>query len=201
MCSSHEAISTDQQQNLRLQGYNFEVVHTEGSQNPLDFLSRHSSLNADDKQDTLTEEYVNFLASAAVPNAMILAEIQETTAQDITMQANLIRTQSSRNMEKLPKRVGDVDCAELNWFKQVRHELTVNHETNVILQDSRIVVPAALCDRAVSIAHESHQGLVETKQLFRENIWFPGIDDTVHRMIKKCIACQANDPSNHLDLL
>ena len=28
--------------NLRLQGYDFEVVHTEGSQNPSDFLSRHS---------------------------------------------------------------------------------------------------------------------------------------------------------------
>ena len=74
---------------LRLQGYDFEIVHTEGSQNPSDFLSRHSSLN-----DTLAEEYVNFLALAAVPKAMTLAEIQEATAQDITMQclANLICT-------------------------------------------------------------------------------------------------------------
>ena len=66
--------------NLRLQGYDFEVVHTEGSQNPSDFLSRHSSANDNDKQGTLAEEYVNFLASAAVPKAMTLAEIQEATA-------------------------------------------------------------------------------------------------------------------------
>ena len=127
--------------NLRLQGYDFEIVHTEGSQNPSDFLSRHSSLNADDKQDTLAEEYVNFLALAAVPKAMTLAEIQEATAQDITMQclANLIRTQSWRNIEELPKQFRGADRAELNRFKQVQHELTVNHETNIILRDSRIV--------------------------------------------------------------
>ena len=69
-------------------------MHTEGSQNLSDFLSRHSSLNADDKQDALAEEYVNFLALATVPKAITLAEIQEATAQDITMQClvNLIRT-------------------------------------------------------------------------------------------------------------
>ena len=95
---------------------------------------------------------------------MILAEIQEATAQDITIQclANLIHTQSCRNMEKLPEQFGDADCAKLNRFKQVRHELTVNHETNIILRDSHIVVPAALCDKAVSIAHDSQQGLVKT---------------------------------------
>ena len=134
---------------------------------------------------------------------MTLAEIQEATAQDITMQclANLIRTQSWRNIEELPEQFRGADRAELNRFKQVQHELTVNHETNIILRDSRIVVPAALRDKAVSIAHEGHQGLVKTKQLLREKIWFPGIDDTVQRMMKNCIACQANGPSNHPDPL
>ena len=188
---------------MRLQGYDFEIVHTEGSQNPSDFLSRHSSLNDDDKQGTLAEEYVNFLTSAAVPKAMTLAEIQEATAQDVTMQclANLIRTQSWRNIEKLPQKFQNADRTELNRFKQIQHELTVNVKTNIILRDRCIVVPAALRDKAISIAHEGHQGLVKTKQLLREKIWFPGIDDTVKRMINKCIVCQANGPSNHPDPL
>ena len=115
--------------------------------------------------------------------------------------ANFIRIQSWRNIENLPEQFQDADHAEFNQFKHVQHELTVNHETNIILQDSRIVVPAALHDKAVSIAHEGHQGLVKTKQLIHEKIWFPGIDDTVQRMIKNCIACQANGPSNHPDSL
>ena len=115
--------------------------------------------------------------------------------------ANLICTKSWRNIEKLPEQFRDADRAELNRFKHVRHELTVNHETNIILRDSHIVVPAALRNKVVSIAHEGHQGLVKTKQLLREKIWFPGIDDTAQRMIKNCIACQANGPSNHPDPL
>ena len=125
-------------------------------QNLSDFLSRHSSLEENDKQGTLAEEYVNFLASAAVPKAMTLAEIQEATAQDITMQclAYLIPTQSWRNIDKLPQ-FQDADRTELNRFKQVRHELTVNGPTNIILRDRRIIIPAALRDKAISIAQGS----------------------------------------------
>ena len=47
-------------------------------------------------------------------------------------------------------------------------------------------------DKAVSIAH----GLEKTKQLHHEKIWFPGIDDTVQRIIKKCIARQTSGTSN-----
>ena len=183
--------------NLRLQGYDFEIVHTEGSQNPSDFLSRHSSLKENDEQGTLAKEYVNFLASAAVPKAMTLAKIQEATAQDVTMQclANLICAQSWRNIDKLPQQFQDVDRTELNHFKQIQHNLTVNGQTNIILRDRHIVVPAALRDKAISIAHGGHQGLVKTKQLLHEKIWFPGIDDAVKKMIEKCIACQANGSS------
>ena len=134
---------------------------------------------------------------------MILAEIQEATAQDITMQclANFIRTKSWRNIDKLPQQFQDADCTELNPFKQVQHDLTVNGQMNIILRDKRIVIPAVLRDKAISIAHEGHQGLVNTKQLLREKIWFPGINDAVKKMIDKCIACQVNGPNNHPDPL
>ena len=64
------------------------------------------------------------------------------------------------------------------------------------MRGSRIVIPSSLQNRAISIAHEGHQGLVKTKQLIREKIWFPGIDKTVKDMIGSCIACQANSNPN-----
>ncbi len=60
--------------NLRLQSYDFEVVHTRGSQNPSDFLSRHSIPDEEGKT-SLAEEYVHFLATNAVPKAVTLDEI------------------------------------------------------------------------------------------------------------------------------
>ena len=103
---------------------------------------------------------------------MTLAVIQDATAQGVSIQclASLICTQSWRNIEKIPQQFREADPAELNWFKQVRNELTVNDQTNVILCDRRIVILAALCDKAISIIHEGYQGLVKTKQLLREKI-------------------------------
>jgi hypothetical protein len=43
---------------------------------------------------------------------------------------------------------------------------------------------------SISSAHESHQGVAETKQLLREKVWWPGIDNDVETMIKNCHACQ-----------
>ena len=62
------------------------------------------------------------------------------------------------------------------------------------------MIPKALRDRAISIAHKGHQGLVKTKQLLHEKIWFPRID-SVKQKIDKCIACQANSSGNHPDPL
>ena len=49
--------------------------------------------------------------------------------------------------------------------------------------------------------HEGHQGLVKTKKLLREKVWFPGIDEEVKRIIDSCIPCQANGPENRPDPL
>ena len=38
--------------------------------------------------------------------------------------------------------------------------------------------------------HESHQGIVKTKQLLRQKVWWPSIDIDVMSTIKTCHACQ-----------
>ena len=72
----------------------------------------------------------------------------------------------------------------------------MNSDSDVILHGNRIIIPT-LQQRAISIAHEGHQGLVKTKKLLREKIWFPRIDEETKKMIDQCIACQANGPENH----
>ena len=48
---------------------------------------------------------------------------------------------------------------------------------NIILRGTRIVLPEALQQRAIDIAHESHQDLSKIKALLRTKTWFPGTDD------------------------
>jgi len=56
-------------------------------------------------------------------------------------------------------------------------------------------------ERAISIAHEGHQGLVKTKQLLREKVWFLKIDDRVKTKVEQYVACQANSSGSRPDPL
>ena len=52
------------------------------------------------------------------------------------------------------------------------------------------MIPYSLQKRLLELAHESHMGVVKTKQLLRQKVWWPRIDDHVAQMIKTCHACQ-----------
>ena len=95
----------------------------------------------------------------------------------------------------------NVNIAELKMFSKVRVELTVNDEASIILRGNRIVIPVTLRQQAMAIAHEGHQGIVKTKQLLREKIWFPRIDEEVKELVGNCLVCQANGPASHPDPL
>ena len=46
----------------------------------------------------------------------------------------------------------------------------------------------------VNLAHEGYQGLVKTKSLLREKVWFPHIDKLVESTVKSCEACLIATP-------
>ena len=151
--------------NLRLQGYNFTVVHTKGSQNPSDFLSRHPNPKENEKLDLLAEDY---LITHAVPKAMSLEEIQLATKADNTLQrlTEIIHMEQWESVIRGSTWEG-VDQSELQLFSKVKDELTVNDDSGIILPGSRIVIPS---QKAISLAHEGHQGLVKTKKLLRDKV-------------------------------
>jgi hypothetical protein len=64
-------------------------------------------------------------------------------------------------------------------------------KNDIILRGNRIVLPERLWERTLALAYEGHQGIVKTKMLLRQKVWWPGIDAQVERLIKVCIPCQA----------
>ena len=177
--------------NLRLQGYNFSIVHTKGTENLSDFLSRHTSLMEPKREEKMAEDYVNFISLHAIPRAMTLAELQEATRADVTLQHLMGVNRSGRWNDPV---ADGVDKAQFTQFVHVRDELSVNSDSNLVLRGCRIVTPTSLQQRAVELAHEGHQGLVKTKRLVRGKVWFPGIEWRVQTLIDNCMACQANSP-------
>lgn len=186
---------------LRLQPYNYTVCYKAGKDNPADYMSRHPAQvshisNITTVNGRRAEEYVNFVAANAVPKAMTLVEIQDATKNDPTLREviRLIKDGSWRSLSGKQSVTEGVDGSTLMAFKRIKDELTVTVDEDIVLRGTRIVIPHSLQCRAVSLAHEGHQGIVKTKNLIREKVWFPGIDRQVEHMIAGCIPCQANVP-------
>ena len=59
------------------------------------------------------------------------------------------------------------------------------------MRGNRIVVIDTLRNRAVDLAHIGHQGIVKTKQLTKEKVWFPGVDKMVKEKVDSYLPCQA----------
>ena len=144
---------------LRLQPYSFTVQYKPGKENAADYLSRYPSCSQTNKEKH-TEQYINFVTINAVPKAMSLSEIALATNEDRTLQ--LLRA---------ALRTDIWNSNVLKQYKMIKEELTIGAQ-NVILRGSRIVIPESLRQRAIDIAHESHQGLSKTKAMIREKCGF-----------------------------
>ena len=176
---------------LRIARWSLTIVFRPGKDNPADYMPRNPATKdvRSSRAEKIAEEYVEFISQTSVPNAITLEEVRAATAKDKVFQTviELCNTGSCHEVNKY-----DVDQAALRQFQNVRDELTVNRHGNLLLRNTRIVMPTSLQARAVQLAHEGHQGTSKTKALIRSNVWFPGLDTAVDDAIRRCIPCQAN---------
>ena len=113
---------------------------------------------------------------------MTLEQISKATNEDTTLQEVqqcLLHNQWSTSPDIQP-------------FSRVRDELSTCE--GLLLRGTRIVMPKCLCRQTLSLAHEGHQGIVRTKQLLRQKVWWPGMDTEAETLIKECIPCQSTMP-------
>lgn len=177
---------------LRLQPYDFTIVYRAGKDNPADYMSRHPLPCIRSRPTESAEAYVNFAAEHATPGAMTLPEIKAATAADKSLQQVMQYIQTGKWYD-----VQDT----LQSFYRVRDELSKTDDNSLVLRGTRIVMPETLQTRALNLAHEGHQGVVKTKALLREKVWFPGIDAKVANLVANCIPCQATTPERKAEPL
>jgi hypothetical protein len=116
-----------------LQQYDFKVVYKAGKDNPADFLSCHP-LPGKAKESNLADEYVNFVTVAAVPSALTLSDISKATRED-------------KDLCTLREAVETghwVNNSQLEPYKYIKDEITVDFHNNVLLRGTRILVPSSL---------------------------------------------------------
>ena len=146
---------------LRLMPYDYKLIYRPGkdAENPA-FLGRHPC-PSDSELQNLAEDYVNYVCATAVPKAMTLEDIKQTTNVDAEMQALIKVIETDR-----------WTSPEILYYKRLKDEFSVYK--GVVLRMNRILILLTLRSRVVELAHLGHQGIVYTKQLIRDKVWFPG---------------------------
>ena len=84
---------------------------------------------------------------------------------------------------------------DLKPHNRLREELSVFE--GVILRRNLIVVSQSLRKQILKLVHETHQGIVKTKQFLGTRFFWPGMDEAAESMIKNCPACMVNQPLNN----
>ena len=135
----------------------------------------------------VADEYVKFVVENDMPDncALSLSEVKEETAKYkiLTKIMNLVH-------------VGAWQAdADIKPFEKFLEDFSVFE--GILLRGNRIVVPTSLKKRILKLAHESHVGIVRTKQLLRSNFFWIYMDMDIESTIKDCPAYAASKPLNN----
>lgn len=127
-----------------------------------------------------SETFVGMVVASALPEAVSLEEVVEQSGTEISSLKEWIESGGKEKLQEIAKS-----------FRHVQEELSCTKE-GLVLRNSLIIIPKQLREKILKLAHMGHQGILKTKALVRSRVWFPGIDEMVEKMIKKCIECQVN---------
>ena len=59
------------------------------------------------------------------------------------------------------------------------HKDDISQEDGLLFKGTRIIIPSSMLSDMLKRIHESHQGIVRSKQLAREQIYWPGMNNEI----------------------
>jgi hypothetical protein len=178
-----------QKMRMRLQGYDFKLVAKRGTEIPVaDALSRaflkETGPNLTDEDSHIFTVTADEVISTKQMSPPRIAELQRETAQDDSLQA-VISVLNSR--EGWPSARSQVDPRVRPYFDF--HE-EISLIDGILYKGERVVVPEKMRKSALDMLHSSHQGIVKTKQLARDLVYWPGINKQIEDTVSRCASCQ-----------
>ena len=84
----------------------------------------------------------------------------------------------------------------LHPFTKISQELCV--QNNILLENTKIMLPKTLYKKALSLIHQNHWGIENTKHMLYESFWWSKTINDVEDLVKTCPFCQAVTPSSQL---
>ena len=167
---------------LRLQPFDFTVVHIKGRQNIADPLSRlldpNRASGSMSKAEFEEMASVRLVAVNSTPSALTTKQIEVESASDPEL----------LEVKKCLKFGNWTDFQGHSSYRAIQTELCV--VGHIVLRGNRLVIPKNLRAQVITLAHEGHLGIVGTKQNLRSKVWWPNIDSEAESFCRSCHSCQ-----------
>ncbi|XP_061506861.1 uncharacterized protein K02A2.6-like [Anopheles gambiae] len=161
---------------LRLQAFSYDVIYRKGKTNIADPLSRLSSPTEVSEFDPDSTVYIRSVMENA---AIDVQEVEIASSNDAEMRAL---------KECLERGVWNYTDELLKPYQAFRLELgTVG---DLVVRGSKLVIPKAIRQRMLELAHEGHPGRTKMQQRLRCTCWWPGMDEAIARLVSSCSGCQ-----------
>uniref|UniRef100_A0A8C5PPV9 Gypsy retrotransposon integrase-like protein 1 n=1 Tax=Leptobrachium leishanense TaxID=445787 RepID=A0A8C5PPV9_9ANUR len=166
-----------QRMRLRLQWYDLTVKYRRGKDMELpDTLSRAQLPVNKPEMEGL--ECVSMLHFVSVSEQKY-SELQNCTREELSCLQRIIRQGWPDHRHDLPN--------ELQPYWDSRSQLVVSD--GVVYKGLCIVVPPSMQAHTLKLIHQSHLGIVKSKQRAREVLYWPGMSSVIEQMVKNCGKC------------
>ena len=163
---------------MKLQRYDLRLSFTPGKFLIMaDALSRarYTQMHT----DTETEQDVDLHVNMVLSNLPV-SDVQWTNICVETKKDPILKRVMKYLHEGWPKGA----CKQ---YFPYRDELAILN--GVILKGSRIVVPTSLRKDMLSRLHEGHAGMEKAKRMARVNLFWPGMNDDIEKLVTNCETC------------
>lgn len=159
---------------LRLQSFTFKVIYRKGANNIADPFSRLATMSCTQEFDGDNQ----FLILAIMESAAIdTAELERASVEDEEL---------STVRECL--RRGKWDNDRVKVFETFQNELGLVGD--LVVRGNKLIIPKALRERMLILAHEGHPGETIMKRRLRDRVWWPGMDREVTAHVASCHGCR-----------
>jgi hypothetical protein len=158
-----------------------------------DFLSR-APKDAPEAEPSAVDRSINTIVEASVNQLPVTYEqVERATRNDHT----LTRV-AGWLVNGWPQGTQNVD-PEAHRFTAAKEGLHLSKE--ILMYGPRVVIPSSLRTKVLEELHQCHQGMVRTKAVARQHIYWPGISEDMENQVRHCEVCQAWGPSTQEALI
>lgn len=171
---------------MRLMRYKYTIIYTPGknliipdtlSRGPIQTQKFNGELQVE--VDTFVKAVIKNLP--VKPDFMKLIKLEQEQ-DDICKKLKEYSILSWPEKSKLPPEL----------FPYYQHRYDISFSENLLLKDTRIIIPKSLQLKVLEFIHTGHLGIVKCRERAKMSVWWIGLSTQIENLVKNCPSCIEN---------